>query len=151
RLRVVTLYLPRLVERTGDLEALTWHFIDAFNAEGGRMVHAIAADAWEAMEAYAWPGNIRELRNNLEAAFVLGEGPVLQLDELAPELHARTHTEESPAAEPIAMPTPTLQDLEREELVEAYRTTGGHRGKMAERLGISRPTLYRRLKKHGLT
>lgn len=150
RLRVVTLYLPRLVERTGDLEALTWHFIDEYNQASERTVHAIAADAWDAMSAYTWPGNVRELKNNLEAAFVLGDGPVLTLDELAPELHEALGSSPTQAVEPGA-PPPTLQDLEREELVAAYRATGGHRGKMAEKLGISRPTLYRRLKKHGLT
>ncbi len=149
RLRVVTLYLPRLVERTGDLEALTWHLIDRFNAHGGRQVHAIATDAWEAMQAYPWPGNVRELQNNIEAAFVLGEGPVLTLDELAPEL--RDPPDEPRQLEPPPTTPLTLEDLERQELVEAYRATGGHRGRMAERLGISRPTLYRRLKKHGLT
>lgn len=150
RLRVVTLYLPRLMDRTGDLEALTWHFVDRFNAVYERRIHAIAADAWEAMRTYSWPGNIRELRNNLEAAFVLGEGPVLTLDELAPELLEALSTSPVVAAELDDVP-PTLKDLEREELVGAYRSTGGHRGRMAEVLGISRPTLYRRLKKHGLT
>ncbi len=84
RIRVVVLYLPRLVERTGDLEALTWHFIDEFNQRGPRRIHAIDQAAWAAMRAYPWPGNVRELRNNIEAASVLGEGPVLRLEELPP-------------------------------------------------------------------
>ena len=89
RIRVVVLYLPRLVERDGDLEVLTWHFIDEFNHRPGmRRIHAIEPAAWEAMRAYPWPGNVRELRNNLEQAFVLGEGPVLRLDDLAPEILA---------------------------------------------------------------
>ncbi|MCB9674408.1 MAG: sigma-54-dependent Fis family transcriptional regulator [Alphaproteobacteria bacterium] len=153
RLRVVVLYLPRLVERTGDVQALTWFFIDAFNERGGRRVHGLSADAWAAMRAYSWPGNIRELRNNLEQAFVLGEGPVIELDELAPELRGEgvelVHVPEPDA--PSTEPSVTLADLERKELVEAWRATGGNRGKMAEALAISRPTLYRRLKKHGLT
>ena len=143
RVRVVVLFLPPLVERSGDLEALTWHFIEAFNARRGRQVHALSAEAWTAMQAYAWPGNVRELRNNLEQAFVLGEGPVLRLDELAPEL---SEGPEPPEAKPL-----TLRDLQREQLVEAIRVTGGRRERMAEHLGISRATLYRRLKDHGLT
>ncbi|MCO4744804.1 MAG: sigma-54-dependent Fis family transcriptional regulator [Proteobacteria bacterium] len=144
RLRVVVLYLPRLADRTGDVEALTWHFIDAFNARGGRRVHAVAPAAWAAMQAYGWPGNVRELMNNLESAFVLGEGPVLTLDELAPEIRGQGTRHDEPSRD-------TLQDLERQQLVEAFAVTGGHRGRMAEHLGVSRPTLYRRLKKHGLT
>lgn len=145
RLRVVVLYLPRLAERQGDVEGLTWHFIDQFNQRGGRQVHALAVDAWDAMRAYPWPGNVRELSNNLEQAFVLGEGPVIGLDELAPEIRG-----EGPLPAAVAT-TNTLLDIERQGLVEAFRVTGGHRGRMAAHLGISRPTLYRRLKKHQLT
>ena len=141
RLRVVVLYLPRLVDRTGDLEALTWHVIDRFNTRRGRQIHAISADAWDAMQAYAWPGNVRELLNNLESAFVLGEGPELTLDELAPEVR-------SPA---VGAASETLEDLQRKAILEAFHATGGRRTEMAAMLGISRPTLYRRLKKLGLT
>lgn len=148
RLRVVVIYLPRLVDRDGDLEALTWHFIDHFNQQAGyRRIHAIDATAWSAMQAYGWPGNIRELRNNLESAFVLGEGPVLHLEDLAPELHS---TPDSEAPLPDAPPT-TLDTLRRQELVDAFKATGGKRQEMARVLGISRPTLYRRLKRYGLT
>ena len=153
RLRVVVLYLPRLVDRDGDVEALTWHFIDEFNHRYPRTVHALDPSAWEAMRAYAWPGNIRELRNNLEQAFVLGEGPVLHADELAPEVVGQAEqavVAPEPAPPDPSLPSATLADLQRQELVQAYHDTGGHRGNMAEQLGISRATLYRRLRKHGL-
>ncbi len=145
RLRVVVLYLPRLAERSGDIDALTWHMIDEFNARGGRQVHGVSASAWAAIRTYGWPGNIRELRNNLEQAFVLGDGPVLDLDELAPEVRGEAQ------AESVDDDAVTLSDVQRAELLEAFKSTGGNRGKMADLLGISRPTLYRRLKRHGLT
>ncbi|RME27363.1 MAG: sigma-54-dependent Fis family transcriptional regulator [Deltaproteobacteria bacterium] len=148
RLRVVVLYLPRLVERDGDLEALTWHFIDEFNQQGLRRIHAIDRSAWEAMRVYPWPGNVRELRNNIEQAFVLGEGPVLRLEELAPEVRGEG---EPPGAGEVPAPAPTLEDIQRQQLVEAIRATGGRRDAMAEMLGLSRSTLYRRLKRFGLT
>ena len=155
RLRVVVLYLPRLVDREGDVEALTWHFIDEFNRRYPRTVHVLDPLAWEAMRAYAWPGNIRELRNNLEQGFVLGEGPVLRAEELAPEVLGQAVqavvAPEPAAADPApTAPSATLADLQRQELVQAYHDTGGHRGNMAKQLGISRATLYRRLRKHGL-
>lgn len=143
RLRVVVLYLPPIVERQGDVEALTWHFIDQFNARGGRRVDALSAEAWAAIRSYPWPGNVRELRNNIEQAFVLGEGPVLGLDELAPELRGV-------GPERLGGEASTLAEVERQQLLDAFREAGGRRNVMAEILGISRPTLYRRLKKHGL-
>ena len=97
---------------------------------------------------YPWPGNVRELRNNIEAASVLGEGPVLKLGELAPEL--RGEGVEPGGDEPGALPRTTLKQERYRELLEAFREEGGNRGRMAERLGISRATLYRRLKRHGL-
>ena len=145
RLRVVLLRIPPLRERRADLEALTWHFIDQFNARRQRQIYALSVAAWTAIQAYPWPGNVRELRNNLEACFVLGDGPVLQLDELAPEV--QDQSTDAPAAPSEA----TLEVLERQALLEAFRKTGGQRSLMAERLGISRSTLYRRLKQHGLT
>ena len=151
RIRVVVLYLTRLVERTGDIAALTWHFIDQFNASGPRQVAAIAPDAWDAMHAYPWPGNVRELRNNLEQAFVLGEGPVLRLKELAPELSGS-----APPGAPGPMPAPppahrSIADLQRDAIVAAFQETGGQREAMAQLLGISRSTLYRRMKRLGMT
>ncbi len=148
RLRVVVLYLPRLTDRDGDLEALTWHFIDDFNRQGLRRIHAIDRAAWEAMRVYGWPGNVRELRNNIEQAFVLGEGPVLHLQELAPEIRGEG---EQPAGAHPSNPAPTLQDIQRQQLVDAIRATGGRRDAMAAMLGLSRSTLYRRLKRFGLT
>jgi len=147
RLRVVVLYLPRLVDREGDLEAIAWHLIDERNARGGRQINAIAADAWAAMRSYPWPGNIRELQNNLEQAFVLGDGPVLRYEELAPEIRGVGPEAVGPAPQEDS---PTMADLEREQLVAAFHATGGNRTKMAAHLGISRPTLYRRLKRHRL-
>ena len=164
RLRVVVLYLPRLVEREGDLEALTWHLIDEFNARAQRQVHSVEAAAWAAMVRYPWPGNVRELRNNLEQAFVLGEGPTLRLHELAPEVQGEGDTWGPPEAptrgEPVEPVEPaahgrslphTLDELQRQQLVEAFQATGGRREEMARLLGLSRSTLYRRLKRLGLT
>jgi two-component system response regulator AtoC len=160
RLRVVMVVLPPLRDRPGDLEALTWHFIDQFNATMPRRLKGIASDAWEAMVRYPWPGNVRELRNNLESAYVLGDGPVLGLDDLAPELRgegpevvglsppARPPLEAAPVA-PVASGV-TLHELERRRLVDAWEATGGRRNEMSRRLGLSRSTLYRKLKAHGL-
>jgi transcriptional regulator of acetoin/glycerol metabolism len=95
---------------------------------------------------YSWPGNVRELRNAIEQAFVLGEGETLTLADLPPELQ---YPNEAPPGV-VRQEATDLHDLERAALVEAWKLTGGRRQVMAETLGISRSTLYRRLRAHGL-
>ncbi len=142
RIRVVPLFLPRLADREGDVEALAWHFVDELNRRGPRVVKEIAVSAMDAMRAYDWPGNVRELRNNMEYAFAIGEGDVLTVDELTPELRG----ERPPEARRHG--PRTAEDLERERLLEALREAGGRRSVAAEILGLSRSTLWRKLKEH---
>ena len=149
RLRVVVLRLPPLRERTGDIELLSWTLIDRLNHKGHRQVTRIAHDAWDAIAAYPWPGNVRELDNMLQAAFVLGEGPSLTLDELPPELRGEDPPEGS-LLPPPPQPSTDLATLERDALVSAWKRHGGSRGEMAAELEISRSTLYRLLRNHGL-
>ncbi len=150
RLRVVILRLPPLREREGDLELLTWTLIDRLNAKGGRQIHRISADAWDAMQNYPWPGNIRELDNMLQGAFVLGLGPILGVEDLLPELRGEAPPIDSIMLQADRPVTNELDELERRQLVEAWQRFGGSRGKMSAALGISRSTLYRRLREHDL-
>ncbi len=140
RVRVVPIFLPRLVERDGDIAALSWHFIDRFNERGGREVTAIDPDVMDAYLAYAWPGNVRELRNAIEYAFAVGEGPTLTVDELLPELRGEPPRSSTRGArlDPGAE--------ERERILSALRATQGRKGEAAKRLGINRSTLWRKLR-----
>jgi two-component system response regulator AtoC len=150
RLRVAVIRLPPLRERAGDLELLTWRFIDALNRTEARQIEGIDDEAWDAMCAHSWPGNVRELQNVLQGAFVLGEGPILTLDELSPEMRGEGW-ELAVTGGPDAPDTETLDDRERAILLEVWEKHGGRRGDMAEAMGWSRSTLYRKLKHHGLT
>jgi two-component system response regulator AtoC len=143
RIRVRPLYIPPLRERQGDIEALSWHFIDQFNGQF-RQVEGIEEPAMQALMSYAWPGNVRELRNVIEGAFAFGEGPVLTLDELTPELRG-----EPPPPEPVSL-QPTLADEERRRILAALAASGGHRAAAAEALGMSRTTLWRKIRELGL-
>jgi two-component system response regulator AtoC len=143
RVRVVPLFLPRLVERDGDVEALTWHFIEHFNQQGWRRIDAIAEDAMQAMLRYPWPGTVRELRNVLEYAFAIGEGEVLCCEDLTPELRG-----EAPPNVPVT--SVTARSMERERLVEALRQAYGRKGEAAQILGMSRSTLWRKMREHQL-
>lgn len=164
RVRVVTLYLPLLVERAGDVAALSWHFIDEFNsrarAYGGRQIDEIEADALALMEAYPWPGNIRELRNVIEQAYAMGEGPRLLVADLTPELRGEPPADRSQSRLRDLEPPPVAQAAPAEvaapPLGEAARIraalglAGGRKAEAAEALGLSRTTLWRRMKALGI-
>ncbi len=138
RIRVVPLFLPPLRLREGDVEALTWRFIDEMNGRGMRRIDAIAQDALDAMLRHAWPGNVRELQNVLEYAYAVGDGPVLKSGELPPELRGE---------EPPNIPRSPREE-ERARIVEALQRTGGRRSLAAGLLGMSRSTLWRKMKEH---
>jgi two-component system response regulator AtoC len=143
RVRVVPLFLPPLRERQGDVQALAWRFIDEFNQQGLRRVERLGDGALEALLRHRWPGNVRELRNVVEYAFAVGEGPLLTCDELPPELRG----EAPPERERREL---TVRGIERERIVDALRTAGGKKGVAAEALGMSRSTLWRKLRELGL-
>ena len=143
RIRVVKLFLPRLVDRTGDIEALTWHFIDEFNQQGFREVTSIEKMTMEALLEYEWPGNIRELRNALEGAFAIGEGPILTLSEFPPEISGQDEFK--------SRSTINEKDLERERILKALENNAGKTAQAAEELGVSRATLWRKMKEYRIS
>lgn len=143
RVRVVPLFLPRLADRQGDVEALAWHFIAQFNERGMRVIEGIDDVAMTAMLAYPWPGNVRELHNVIEYAFAIGEGPILTTDDLTPELRGEPPYE----GEEVEL---TPRDLERRRILDALERAQGRKAEAAEILGMSRTTLWRKLREHHL-
>jgi two-component system response regulator AtoC len=144
RVRVVPLFLPRLADRDGDIEVLTWHFIDQFAPDFDRELTGISDAAMDAMLNYGWPGNVRELRNVIQHAFIVADGETLEVSDLTPELRG-----EPPPNQPTD--SMTESDLERRRLLEALDEANGHKGEAAELLDISRTTLWRKLKEHGIS
>jgi transcriptional regulator with PAS, ATPase and Fis domain len=153
RLRVVPIFLPALRERPGDILPLAERFLAELNARGGRQVLRISARARRQLQEYPWPGNVRELRNVMEYAHVMGEGPTLTEAELPPEFNEQARPVRLPLApESIAAPPPTAtpaRELRLEDLRRALEKTGGNRARAASLLGISRVTLWRRLREAG--
>ncbi len=147
RLSVIQTQLPPLRERREDIPLLAEHFLRSIGERVARRVLQIAPAALEVLCRYRWPGNVRELRNVIERALVLGDGPVLELDDLPPELlHAAPP---SPQADPNVAVRP-LAELEREAIVAALSATSGNKARAAALLGIDRTTLYRKLKDFGI-
>jgi two-component system response regulator AtoC len=147
RVRVVPLFLPPLAERVGDVEALTWRFIDQFAAQGQRKIERIERVVVDALLSYPWPGNVRELRNAIEYACAIGEGPDYTLDELTPELRGEPPPRVFPPVETHVLP----QDVaERSRIADAMQRAGGRKGEAARLLGVARSTLWRKLREHRL-
>lgn len=145
RVRVVPLFLPPLRERPGDLEPLLWRFIEQSNRDGARRIEAASAVALDALRSYPWPGNVRELRNVVEYASIMGEGPVLEIGDLTPEIRG-----EPPPQPLIALGESGLREDERTRILAALARHGGRRAAAAQELGCSRSTLWRRLYRHRL-
>jgi two-component system response regulator AtoC len=144
RIRVVPLFLPRLADRDGDVEALLWHFIDEMNPSYPRDISGVQDRVMEAMLEYDWPGNVRELRNVIQHAFIVGQGPVLELSDLTPELRGEPPPNQSTE-------TMTEMDLERKRILKALDEANGKKGEAADLLDMSRTTLWRKMKEHKIS
>jgi len=152
RLRVIPIRLPPLRERPADVLLIAHRIIDELNARGRRQLTGIAPPAEVALERYAWPGNVRELRNVLAYAFAIGEGPILRVADLPPEVAASTSAGPEVfvgADAPPEAPRPG-EPPEARRIRDALARTSGNRDRAAKLLGLSRVTLWRRMRDLGL-
>jgi DNA-binding NtrC family response regulator len=146
RLNVVRIVMPPLRERKAEIPALVSYFLRQLNERFRRDVRGVAPDALAALQAYHFPGNVRELENLLERAYALGARGEITLADL-PNL---TSAPPPPAAQP-AESLPTLDQAERHLLTASLQRFGKDREQAARALGLTVRTFYRRLKKYGLT
>jgi transcriptional regulator with PAS, ATPase and Fis domain len=144
RLNVVRIVLPSLADRLEDIPLLVNHFLRQLNAEYGRHVEGLSAGAMEVLMSYAFPGNIRELRNILERAVVLSRSSVIERDQLPSELLEAQDAKGTLG--PQANDNP-LRESEAAAIVRVLRQHAGHRGKAAAMLGIDKSTLWRKMKR----
>ncbi|MGH7389530.1 MAG: sigma-54-dependent transcriptional regulator [Candidatus Rokuibacteriota bacterium] len=147
RLNVIRIVLPPLRERRDDIPPLVNHFIRRFNKRFRRDIRGITPDALSALTAYDFPGNVRELENLIERAFALGSRDQLTLADL-PSLAARTATVSVPSALE-SKTVPTLAEVEKDLILRALAVHNNDKEEAARALGISRRTIYRRLKEYG--
>jgi two-component system, NtrC family, response regulator PilR len=146
RLNVVRVTLPPLRERREDIPSLINHFLRRFNKRFHRDVRGVAPEALAALTAYTFPGNVRELENLIERAFAMGAREQISLNDL-PSLSKAPVT-----ATPVTSPetVPALADIERELILKALAVFKDDKEAAARALGISRRTIYRRLKEYGV-
>ncbi len=148
RLNVVAVHIPPLRERPGDLPLLVNHFLQLHLPKGAPLPEVSVA-AWQALTAYPFLGNVRELGHAIHHAVVLSHGKTIELDHLPDDItRLASSADPERTVKPLAQ---VVRQAERDHLIRALAVAGGKRVRAAELLGISRKTLWEKLKAHGLS
>jgi two-component system response regulator HydG len=151
RLKVVTIRLPTLRERSEDIPILIEHFIKLLARKHGKQVKGLSSAVRRKLLGFDWPGNVRQLRNVIESMVVVDYDGLLDSDDLPEELADRVEPPGEPPAQNLAsLVGKSLEEIEKLFIAETLRGTGGNREEAARMLGIGERTLYRKLKEYGL-
>jgi len=142
RLTEIVVTIPPLRERVGDAALLAHHFKNKFCSQEGRPSMSFSAEALSAIENHPWPGNVREMENCIKRAVIMADGPLISLDDLG--LSASPVDEE-----PINL-RQVREEAEHKAVLKALARVDGNIAKAAELLGISRPTFYDLMSRHGI-
>jgi DNA-binding NtrC family response regulator len=151
RLHVIAFHLPPLRDRPQDIGPLTRGMVARYGTRFGKKLFSIAGDALHALETFPWPGNIRQLENVIQQAVLTTTGPELRLSHLPAMVHSRSGTAQAQAV--IGTPNSLAvnrETTERSVIVRALEKSGYSRTRAAGLLGVSRVTLYKKMKKYGL-
>ena len=148
RLNVVTVHLPCLRERRSDIPMLVHWFLDRYAK--GKSIQVTSA-AMKCMLQYDWPGNVRELENCVERAVALGDRETIDVGDLPPALISASSLPIGPGDAPSSSLSSTdLEDIERNTIERVFQQVGGDKMRAGKMLGISRATLYRKLKRYNI-
>ena len=142
RLNVVSVVVPPLRERPEDIPLLCQHFIGRYSRSRRKDISGVSEDVLTKFMTYPWPGNVRELENSIEYAFILCPGGLIQQEHLPDYMRDRDDA--------TAVSGSTLADIEGGVILRTLRRNDGHRGRTARELGISKSTLWRKLKALGV-
>jgi len=148
RLNVVTVHLPALRERRSDIPVLVHHFLDRY-AKGSHI--QVTAAAMKSLLHYDWPGNVRELENCIARAVTLGDGKIIDVADLPPTI--RSEQPDSgmvTSQDTTTLSTTALAEMERMTILRVFEQANGDKALAGRMLGISRATLYRKLKRYNI-
>jgi DNA-binding NtrC family response regulator len=145
RLSTIVVRIPPLRERRDDILPLATHFLERFRGELGRPRASFTPSAAESLVAYDWPGNVRELRNVVERAMIVSESEAMGRSDLGLPAAARETPPADEGEEPL-----TLEAMERRHVVHVLSRVGGSKTRAATMLGVSRSTLWEKLKRYGI-
>ena len=151
RLRVVEMQLPPLRDRGTDIILLAKEFLKEFAKENAKALAELHQDAIEALMNHPWPGNVRELRTAIEHAVVLCRGDVISLRDLPPSVRGESPGVSHPDAKDVlGKKNLTVEDAEKALIIRALKDCNGNRTQAAEKIGMSRRTLHRKLHTYNL-
>ena len=139
--------IPPLRERAGDIPPLVYHYLREFSNAYGKRITAIDREALSILCAYSWPGNVRELRNCIEEMVVVSDGDRLTVDTIPDRIH-RSNRPQDRLAGLVGV---SLKEVERELIRNTLASVDGNRQEAARILEIGERTLYRKIKRYGLS
>ncbi len=145
RINTVTVSMPPLRERGSDIAVLAKSFLERFREKHVRPVDGIDPEAYRRLLAYQWPGNVRELEHAIERAVLVARGKEITLSDLPEPLRAEVGS--VTASQPSSG---SLEEIERVSIVRALESTGWNKQAAAAVLGLRRPTLYSKMRRHGI-
>jgi DNA-binding NtrC family response regulator len=150
RLRVVEIILPSLRQRSADIPLLAQSFLREFAKENDKPVNSMTADALDALIKYSWPGNVRELRTAIEHAVVLSRGDKILFRDLPANIRDGAAGGIFPGAKALSQNNLTVKEAEKQLIIRALKESEGNRTVAAQKTGMSRRTLHRKLHEYHL-
>jgi DNA-binding NtrC family response regulator len=148
RLNVVTVHLPPLRDRRSDIPVLVHHFLDRY-AKASQI--QVTAPTMKSLLQYEWPGNVRELENCIARAVTLGDGKTIDVSDLPPAIRAeQAEAGSAGVLEASSLSTTALAEMERMTILRVFEQAHGDKALAGKMLGISRATLYRKLKRYNI-
>jgi DNA-binding NtrC family response regulator len=144
RISAISVHVPRLRDRREDIMPLANAFLKRFSAQADRVIKGFTPAAVERLTLFDWPGNVRQLQNEVQRAVLLSEGDMLGTTDLS-ILTAKVAREDSPDTK-----FTLVEGVERTAIIEMLKETGGNKVETAKRLGIGRQTLYNKMKAYGI-
>jgi transcriptional regulator with PAS, ATPase and Fis domain len=146
RINVIPITVPPLRERVGDIPLLADSFFRHIQLKNDKKIMGISDEAMKLLMSYAWPGNVRELKSAFEYAFVTCQELLIQPHHFPPTINSA-----QPSVKNTENPSLHRTEMKKKQLIEALESTGGNQSRAAEILGISRVTVWNRMKRYGIT
>jgi two-component system, NtrC family, response regulator AtoC len=150
RINTVAITVPALRERREDIPILVKAFLERYRRKHAREVEGIEPEAYRRLLGYHWPGNVRELQHAVERGVLVARGPQITLEDLPDVLRQPSPAEAATSVAPSAVPAGSLEEIERASILKALETTRWNKQAAAALLGLRRPTLYSKMRKHGI-